>query len=379
MRCKLASMCALVLFVSVSAHAQGLKPSDSIPQLEAAVRRDSNDAQLHYRLGIAYWSRKRYDEAGRSLLTAVAIERRFADAYLALGYLPYARHQQLMKEAAQGKVPAEWRDSVLQSERLRRRAFLTNPLVDLKIMGAFVPIRSGFLADLADPFSAFVRGNYAMAYLTFDRWMGDQARDSIPSGLLWFHGLSAGHIALYDTAASDFQLLLDRSLKAEQSDTISPIPLGTNDFRYLLATFKYRGGRFAEAITLYKETLGNDAGLFMAHVQIGKIYEQFKQWSDAIQHFEAAVAADPDDPSVLLDLGVILREAARLPESETTLARAMEANPRDSRVPYHLGLTLQQEGKTAEAREAFTRFLDLAPSRYTAQIKDARDRLALLQ
>jgi tetratricopeptide (TPR) repeat protein len=231
MRCKLAYICALSAFVSVSARAQGLKPSDSIPQLEAAVGRDSNDAQLHYRLGIAYWSRKRYDEAERSLLTAVAIERRFADAYLALGYLPYARRRQLMKEEAQGNVPAEWRDSVLLSQRLRRRAFLTNPLVDLKIMGAFVPVRSGFLADLTDPFSAFVRGNYAMAYLTFDRWIGDQPRDSIPSGLLWFHGLSAGHIALYDTAASDFQRLLDRSLKAEQSDTLSPIPLGTNDFR----------------------------------------------------------------------------------------------------------------------------------------------------
>jgi len=65
------------------------------------VRRDSNDAQLHYRLGLAYWSRKRFDDAGRSLLAAIAIERRFAAAYLALGYLPYARRKQLMKEEAQ--------------------------------------------------------------------------------------------------------------------------------------------------------------------------------------------------------------------------------------------------------------------------------------
>ena len=393
MRCKLASMCALAVFVSVSAHAQGLKPSDSIPQLEAAVGRDSNDAQLHYRLGIAYWSRKRFDEAGRSLLTAVTIERRFADAYLALGYLPYARRHQLMKEEAQGKVPPEWRDSVELAGRLRRRAFLINPLVDLKIVGAVVPVQQnpygmlvvggGRVMFMADPFSAFVIGDYSMAYLTFNRWVAEglekKPRDSIPGGLLWFRGLSAGHVALYDTAVSDFQLLLDRGLRAETSDTVSPIPLRTNDFRYVLATFEYRARRFNDAIALYKEALGNDVGLFMAHVQMGKIYEQMRQWPDAVEHFESAVATNPDDPSLLLDLGVILREAGRLPDSESTLTRAMDANGRDSRVPYHLGITLQQEGKTAEARAAFTRFVELAPSRYSAQIKDARDRLALLQ
>ncbi|HEV2671372.1 MAG TPA: hypothetical protein VGU74_09780, partial [Gemmatimonadales bacterium] len=52
-------------------HAQSLKPSNEIPALEVAVVRDSNDAQLHYQLAIAYWSRKRYDEAQRSLQTAV--------------------------------------------------------------------------------------------------------------------------------------------------------------------------------------------------------------------------------------------------------------------------------------------------------------------
>jgi len=373
--------------------AQGLKPSDSIPQLEIAVRRDSNDAQLHYRLGLAYWSRKRFDDAGRSLLAAIAIERRFAAAYLALGYLPYARRKQLMKEEAQGRVPPEWRDSVYQAGRLRRRAFLINPLVDLTIVGAVVPVqqnpygavidRAGHVFFMADPFSAFVIGDYSMAYLTFNRWVAEglekKPRDSIPSGLLWFRGLSAGHAAVYDTALSDFQLLLDRGLRAERSDSVTPIPLATNDFRYVLATFKYRARRLPEAIDLYKEALGNDAGLFMAHVQMGKIYEQLKQWPDAVEHFQAAVATAPDDPSVLLDFGVILREAGRLAESESTLAQAMETNPRDSRVPYHLGITLQQEGKTTEARAAFTRFVELAPSRYGTQITDARNRLALMQ
>ena len=117
----------------------------------------------------------------------------------------------------------------------------------------------------------------------------------------------------------------------------------------------------------------------MAHVQMGKIYEERKMWPEAIQHFQDALGTNPDDPSLSLDLGVIYREAGRLAESESTLVHAAEANPRDSRVPFHLGLTLQQEGKRTEARTAFQRFVSLAPSRYAVQIADAKQRLVALQ
>ena len=87
---------------------------------------------------------------------------------------------------------------------------------------------------------------------------------------------------------------------------------------------------------------------------------------------------NPDDPSLLLDLGVVLREAGNLSESESVLIQAQQANPRDSRASYHLGLTLQEAGKAADARIAFTRFLELAPSRYDRQRADVQQRLLAL-
>ncbi|HLQ69908.1 MAG TPA: tetratricopeptide repeat protein [Gemmatimonadales bacterium] len=391
MVCRVPSICLLAALLSLPAFAQGLKPSEDIPQLESAVQHDSNDAQLRYRLAIAYWSRERFDDAKRSLLSAVSIEPRFAAAYLALGYLPYARRHQLMEEEAKRQVPPEWRDSLVEADRLRRRAFLINPLVDLQILGAVISVQPSFLGTerngrvviALDPFSAFVRGDYGLAYSIFSDWISERTEkgppDSIPSRLLWFRGLAAGHVGQYDTAIRDFQLLLDRGLRAERSDSVSRIPLMTNDFRYVLAMFEYRSRRFDEAISLYKDALANDMGLFMAHVQMGKIYEERKMWPDAIQHFQDALGTNPDDPSLYLDLGVIFREAGRLAESESTLTHAMEANPRDSRVPFHLGLTLQQEGKRTEARSAFLRFVSLAPSRYAVQITDAKQRLVALQ
>ena len=63
-------------------------------------------------------------------------------------------------------------------------------------------------------------------------------------------------------------------------------------------------------------------------------------WPEAIEEFREAVATNPDDPSLLLDLGVVLHEAGRSTESADVLRHAEAANPRDSRVPYHLAIAL---------------------------------------
>ena len=92
-----------------------------------------------------------------------------------------------------------------------------------------------------------------------------------------------------------------------------------------------------------------------------------------------AVTANPDDPSLLTDLGVLLRQADSLAESETVLRQSMDANPRDSRVPYYLGVVEQQLNKKEEARASFDRFIALAPSRYARQLDNAKQRLAALR
>ncbi|HEY3280231.1 MAG TPA: tetratricopeptide repeat protein [Gemmatimonadales bacterium] len=380
---------ALPTFAMASlAAAQQLQVTESLSSLEEAARRDSNDAAAHYQLALAYWAKRRFDGAERSLRTAVTIERRFAPGYLALAYLPYARRRSLMKEEVKGRVPEEWRDRVEESWRLRRRAFLIDPLVDLRIIGAVIPLPAGILLTPGgliinrDPFAAFLRGDYQFAYRTFNAVAAGYTgarRGSIPDGLLWYRGLSAGHVGAYDTAIADFSTLLARGVAREQADSVLHIPLKTNDYRYVLALFHTRANHFTDAINLYEEALGNDVGLFMAHVQMGRIYESRQMWPQAVDQFQRAVAANPDDPSLLLDLGAVLRAAGQLSEAEAALRRAMDGNPRDSRVPYHLAITLEEEHQFSEARATLSRFLALAPTRYRNQIAEARRRLAALQ
>src|SRR5213080_2454100 len=52
----------LVLAQPVSLCAQNIKLSSSLPDLEAAARKDSNDAQALYNVALGYWSKKRYDD-----------------------------------------------------------------------------------------------------------------------------------------------------------------------------------------------------------------------------------------------------------------------------------------------------------------------------
>jgi Flp pilus assembly protein TadD len=102
-------------------------------------------------------------------------------------------------------------------------------------------------------------------------------------------------------------------------------------------------------------------------------------WPVAIKERRAAVSANPDDPSLLLDLGKTLAGAGDWAGAEQTLKQAGDANPRDSRVPYYLGIVQQQLNKKEEARASFDRFIALAPSRYARQVDNAKQRLAALR
>ncbi len=67
----------------------------NIAQLEELTRKDSNEATLRYYLGLAYWSKSKFDQADSALRLAVQLNPRYAEAYLALAYLPYMRRPSL--------------------------------------------------------------------------------------------------------------------------------------------------------------------------------------------------------------------------------------------------------------------------------------------
>ena len=101
-------------------------------------------------------------------------------------------------------------------------------------------------------------------------------------------------------------------------------------------------------------------------------------WAQAVEEARRAVTANPDDPSLLVDLAEMLRDGGRLAEAEAAFRQAAQANARNPRVAYELGLVEQQVGNPSAAKQAFTRFMAIAPSGMSTEIADAKQRLAAL-
>ena len=384
MRCS-----CLVVVISLSAvplTAQQRTKPPTIAVLEARATADSLDPSAHYELSLGYWRAKRYDDEARALRRAIAIDPRYAPAYYSLGLQVYDRRPKLWDEELKRKVPAAWRDSLERSYRLRRQAFLINPMVDLRVVGTAAPpesmmvvpdygeVTTDYMLYLA--VAAFGSARYELSYSAMARWLerahANTPRDSLPSFVFWYRGLSAAHQNSHRVAIADFRTLLDRALKEEQADSLIQIPLGTNDYRYVLALLYERAGQPADAIETYKEALANDLGLFMAHVGLARTYRQHKMWNDAIAEARRAVETNPDDATALRELGEILTEAGRAADAEDALRQAAERNPADVRVHLAFARLHQAAGRPAEARASVDRFIALAPTTWTGPVAEAR-------
>jgi tetratricopeptide (TPR) repeat protein len=227
-----------------------------------------------------------------------------------------------------------------------------------------------------------LEGRYEKAFEAFDKetrfWGGQAGADSAPGIVIWLHGLSAARTNRYDVAIHDMEGMISR-VKAVQEDSTDDVPLVANEFRYMIAALHHKAGRTEQAIAMYQQVAQNDIGHYMAHVQLARIYESAKDYPRAVQARMNAVNANPDDPSLLVDLAVTLGKAGMMPQAETRLQTAIESNPRDTRALFWLGLAQMEQGKKEAARSTFTRFLELAPSRFDRQITMAKERLAQLQ
>jgi tetratricopeptide (TPR) repeat protein len=325
----------------------------------------------------------------------------FAEAHLALAVLPERRGDRYWKNRRKQDGEAAIRGAFQESEAHYRRAFLLDPLVDLKVMGKvdlnenieLVRIGDHYLfvippwwtRTLEKAINESYSGRYEKGFERLDqlahhRDFGGDDRN-LPDRILWYHGLFAAHLQNWDVAIRDFAILTGRALAAEQDTTARTrtSPLRTNDYRFMLATLLYLAGKDGQAMLTYKRALEFDIGLYVAHVQMARMYQAAGQIEDALKERRLALEVNPEDPDLYVDLAGTLISAGRLGEALDPLAEAARLNARDARVPYLQGMLATQLNRPEVAQEAFTRFLAIAPSRFASWIEDARQRLTALQ
>ncbi|HYU09907.1 MAG TPA: tetratricopeptide repeat protein [Gemmatimonadales bacterium] len=365
-----------------------------LEELERRMHADSNDPAAHFNVALAYWNAKRWQDTDKALRTAIMLDPRFAPAYVALAYLPFAQRSSLWDEVRENRVPDEWKARMEESDQFFRHAYMIDPFVELRSGDVVQERSSAYLDELEMFFGEYVRdyfdgidqyfqAKYQDSYDRLTRVInyldGDRHPDRVPNNVFWWHGLASARVEKWPDAIADFDRLVDRSLAPTKRDSLVHFPLRTNEFRYILAYVKQRSGAVNEAIDLYREALTNDIGLYMAHVRLADMYETAQMFPQAIKSRQNAVNANPDDESLLLDLGKTLAVAGQPQEAVKTLRQAASVNPRDPRPSFYLGIVLEQMGQKDDARAAFSQFTSLAPSRYDRQISIAKQHLAALQ
>jgi tetratricopeptide (TPR) repeat protein len=358
-------------------------------ELEQRAVRDSNDPAAHYNVALALWNDEEYTRAQKELRLAVKLDPRFALAHLALACLPYSERTGLWDDIWGNKLTPEWRRRLRESDDEFSRALMVDPLVDFSVARVMVPPRDifsymiGIVADWYEHYQQgyrdFYQGRYADAEHNLGRLIREAPRrDKIPESLLRFHGLAAAHLGHYDAAIADFDVLLARSERSEEGDSIQRFMLHTSEYRYIIGFLEQKAGRADTAQALYQQAAEEDAGLFMAHVHLADIYEARGILGAAAAERANAVNIAPDDGSLWLDLGLTLYKSGRLGEAEAALTQGRTVNPRDARLAYVLGLTELALDRPDAGKVALADAVALAPTRFTQLVADARQRLASL-
>jgi len=374
---------ALLLHLALpnAGRAQASGP-DEVPTLVAKARADSNDPIAHYALAVAYLERKQYAEGEAALHDAIAIDPQFAPGYFYLAAIPRKRPVRRIL-ANWGGMPVEITvigdDSVArESRRLAHIAFLLNPLLDLG-RPTHWEIPLAWAGGTAQAMDDFREGRFQQAY---DRLTDLIARssgksDSVAAMFLWYHALSGARLSLFDVAIKDVDRL---RLRAERNGSLrmafARTPHSADDYRFVIAFLHQRAGHREDAIRAYQELLERNIGVYTAHIRLAEIHEQQQNWPLAVKERERAVATNPEDPSLVFDLGGTLQRAGRNAEAVQELRRSIELNPRETRAYYALGVADLALGRSDDARAALQQFIALAPSRYQSQIFDAKWRLA---
>jgi tetratricopeptide (TPR) repeat protein len=367
-----------------------------IGALEARAATDSNDPIAHYDLAMGYWDQKRWNEAERSLNQAIAISPNYADPYLALSQLALKRGDKYWKEREKKIGEEATRTEFLTSFGNYRRAFLLNPLVDLRLMGKvdlaervqFLVVNGRLLIldaprwahDLEKAINSLNTGKYEAASAQIEKLVRKKPfegnNQNLPDQLLWWRGLIAAHRDSFAAAVDAFAVLTGRAKAREADSTVTaPSPMQTNDYRFILATLLYLDHRYDHAIPTFRRTLEVDLGLFPAHVQLARMHEARGEMREALAERQLAVDVNPENSDLQVDLAASLIKVGRFADALAPLAEAERLNRRDSRIPYLLGVVHEELQHRATSDSAYARFLAIAPSRYEAQKLELARRL----
>jgi len=153
--------------------------------------------------------------------------------------------------------------------------------------------------------------------------------------------------------------------------------------QYQLGLIYQQRRNYTEAIQRFQNAVKIDPGETDAHYQLGRIARDQGRLEDAFHEFEIVWQQDPKHnlSEILRELGAVYLAAGRLQEARTQLAEYIDRRAYDPEGLYYYGQTLEGLGHLSEAREMYHRAVEAARTapRYRRPVVARWSRLAQKQ
>jgi tetratricopeptide (TPR) repeat protein len=104
-----------------------------------------------------------------------------------------------------------------------------------------------------------------------------------------------------------------------------------------------------EAQRAYHMALQVDPRMAEAHLNLGKLYHDAKEFKKAEAHYRAALESTPDDPAPSFNLGVVLEDMKQPQRAAEAYRQAIKLDSSFGDAHYNLGLLLEALGNKSEA------------------------------
>ncbi len=127
--------------------------------------------------------------------------------------------------------------------------------------------------------------------------------------------------------------------------------------QYQLGLIYQQRRQYTEAIERFKKAVAIDPGEIDAHFQLGRIARQQGRLKEALERFQVVVDANDkhSQSEILRELGAIYLAARQNEDARGFLAEYLERRPYDPEGLYYLGEALEGLGRAGEAHDAYAR------------------------
>jgi arylsulfatase A-like enzyme len=126
-------------------------------------------------------------------------------------------------------------------------------------------------------------------------------------------------------------------------------------------------GKCGEAITRFRQAIAGNLPGAEAHLGVAGCQAAAKQFGAAASTLREAQRANPDDPIVQANLGIVLSDGGRPADAVAPLERALQLDPDFHEARFNLAVAFARQGRRAdaarEAGELLTRMPPDAPQR----------------